>query len=263
MGTSGRDIWYGHGLVQAASALDYLEGDYTTPSPPPPNRCQDFPSGWYDSDGPSYTCVWYSLGTNCAQFGDGFENSGYTANEACCACGGGKTDENPSPPPPPPPRTPSPTTLAPITPSPTSAPPTPSPTTAPPTPAPTENDDDPSTCYDFPGWYDYDGPEYDCNFYALDAHCAFYGNSFANFGATANVACCACGGGTTTSEPPVPPVPRPPEECTDVPGWYDSDGADFDCAFYAEEGNCATFGYGFENFGYTANEACCVCGGGI
>jgi hypothetical protein len=50
------------------------------------------------------------------------------------------------------------------------------------------------------------------------------------------------------------------EQCVDVPGWYDSDGDD--CNFYAEDNNCQLYGSGFENFGYTANQACCVCGGG-
>ena len=52
------------------------------------------------------------------------------------------------------------------------------------------------------------------------------------------------------------------EQCKDVPGWYDSDGPLFDCNFYAGDGNCQLYGSDYESFGYTANEACCVCGGG-
>jgi hypothetical protein len=74
------------------------------PSPTPPVTCQDSPLGWYDSDGPDYNCGWYSLGDNCAKHGDSYSGQGgKTANEACCACGGGTTSNDPSPP------TPSPT----------------------------------------------------------------------------------------------------------------------------------------------------------
>ena len=45
----------------------------------------------YDSDGATYNCDWYSQGSNCEVYGDSFENFGKTANEACCACGGGET----------------------------------------------------------------------------------------------------------------------------------------------------------------------------
>jgi len=31
---------------------------------------------------------------NCDAYGDGFENCGYNANEACCACGGGTTGDD-------------------------------------------------------------------------------------------------------------------------------------------------------------------------
>ena len=51
--------------------------------------CNDSPTGWYDADGSDYDCDWYGQGTNCNQHGDGYANFGKTANEACCACGGG------------------------------------------------------------------------------------------------------------------------------------------------------------------------------
>lgn len=52
-------------------------------------------------------------------------------------------------------------------------------------------------CNDKPGWYDSDGPAYDCDWYASDAsHCVNYGAWFRNFGMTANDACCVCGGGS-------------------------------------------------------------------
>merc|ERR1719210_2960474 len=46
---------------------------------------------WHDSDGPKYDCQWYQEDNRCKTFGDGYENEGLTANEACCACGGGWT----------------------------------------------------------------------------------------------------------------------------------------------------------------------------
>merc|ERR1712154_342127 len=65
-------------------------------------------------------------------------------------------------------------------------------------------------------------------------------------------------------------LPGQEAECSDVEDWYDSNGELFDCSWYADEsmldifpdGKCATFGNGSRNFGRTANEACCVCGGG-
>lgn len=49
------------------------------------DKCDDEP-GWYDSDGPRYDCDWYSTERRCRLFGDGYENKGFTANEACCFC---------------------------------------------------------------------------------------------------------------------------------------------------------------------------------
>ena len=65
------------------------------PSPAPTTACQcfDYDPGngeeWYDSDGPSYNCAWYSQNSNCATYGNSYENFGKTAGTACCACGGG------------------------------------------------------------------------------------------------------------------------------------------------------------------------------
>jgi len=108
---------------------EYCNGFEPTPLPPSPTSaptcdpasCQDNPLGWHDADGPQYNCAWYAQGTNCESYGDGFENDGKTANEACCACGGGDCNGN-SPSPTSPPVTP---TLSPV--QPTSAP-IPSPT---------------------------------------------------------------------------------------------------------------------------------------
>jgi len=51
--------------------------------------------------------------------------------------------------------------------------------------------------------------------------------------------------------------------CRDSPqGWHDSDGPRYNCAWYAQGSNCAKYGNGYANRGRTANQACCVCGGG-
>jgi len=91
LGSAGRDNTFGHGLVRADLAAAYLDSGFTlSPTPAPtPDLCTDNPVGWYDSDGSTYNCEWYSLGSNCAQYGDSYENDGTTANAACCACGGG------------------------------------------------------------------------------------------------------------------------------------------------------------------------------
>ena len=59
----------------------------------PMTSCTDktFSDGtaWYDIDGPTYDCAWYSSGTNCSAYGNSYSNGGLTANMACCVCGGG------------------------------------------------------------------------------------------------------------------------------------------------------------------------------
>lgn len=89
LGDVGRDDHYGHGLVRADLAAAMLDEDFSfSPSITPPS-CINNPPEWHDSDGPKYNCEWYSGGTNCEDFGDGWPNYGKTAVEACCACGGG------------------------------------------------------------------------------------------------------------------------------------------------------------------------------
>jgi len=106
------------------------------------------------------------------------------------------------------------------------------------------------------GWLDFYGDT--CEWYAVNDHCAKYGDIWAkNGGIAANEACCACGGGSTldTPEPTAPP-------CTDNPeGWQDYH--EHNCEWYAVNNHCAKFGNDFaKNDGITANDACCACGGG-
>ena len=50
-------------------------------------------------------------------------------------------------------------------------------------------------------------------------------------------------------------------ECKDFANWADSDGET--CDFYKDDGLCDKYGDFYENAaGQTANDACCVCGGG-
>eukprot|EP01083_Nonionella_stella_P076904 209757_1 len=53
--------------------------------------CTDSPLDWYDNrvSRDEHDCVWYSKGSRCEEYGDDYANDGKTANEACCACGGG------------------------------------------------------------------------------------------------------------------------------------------------------------------------------
>mmetsp|Transcript_17007 Transcript_17007/g.23945 ORF Transcript_17007/g.23945 Transcript_17007/m.23945 type:complete len:585 (-) Transcript_17007:137-1891(-) len=107
LGKVGRDNMFGHGLINAEAALAVLMDDSSTSQRENPtsltktrfndhsNTCTDFPLDWHDANGSTYNCSWYDLGTNCQLYGDGFESQGFTANEACCACGGGVSAAEP------------------------------------------------------------------------------------------------------------------------------------------------------------------------
>mmetsp|Transcript_8807 Transcript_8807/g.13028 ORF Transcript_8807/g.13028 Transcript_8807/m.13028 type:complete len:440 (+) Transcript_8807:92-1411(+) len=264
-------------------------------------KCYDV-SGWHDDDGEKYNCEWYAQpvaddddyynegDTRCNLWGSCCQNFGYTAGQACCACGGGFMEGegvpsgNPS----------------------VSLMPTKSdhPTTSPSLSLqPTE------FCRDVPGWHDADGPRGGCAWYAdpvgdddeyyseEDTRCDRFGTSFENNGFTARTACCVCGGGyklgqdpsmaptstptptsITTKSPTKSPQPseslQPSEYCQDVIGWHASDGEQYDCSwfrltvgdddFYDQfiGTRCELWGSGFENMGHVADTACCICGGG-
>mmetsp|Transcript_18858 Transcript_18858/g.28672 ORF Transcript_18858/g.28672 Transcript_18858/m.28672 type:complete len:552 (+) Transcript_18858:43-1698(+) len=49
-----------------------------------------------------------------------------------------------------------------------------------------------TSCIDTPNWYDSDGLIYNCGWYAQGSNCFEFGNSFENFGETANTGCCVC-----------------------------------------------------------------------
>eukprot|EP01061_Rhynchopus_euleeides_P003156 TRINITY_DN12424_c0_g1_i4.p1 TRINITY_DN12424_c0_g1~~TRINITY_DN12424_c0_g1_i4.p1 ORF type:complete len:434 (+),score=60.97 TRINITY_DN12424_c0_g1_i4:84-1385(+) len=223
-----------------------------------PLECQDLtlPSGsaWYDVDGPRYNCGWYAEGPRCSAYGYDFRNV-YTANESCCVCGGGLGANE---------------TYAP----PTAAPPTPSPPTFPPY--------DPQ-CEDrlLPGgeeWHLMWGPQYNCSWFELEPrHCERYGWRSNVY--TAIEACCVCGGGLASNETNVPataapPTPSPPTfppydpQCEDrlLPGgeeWHLIWGPQYNCSWFESSPRRCQDWYVSSAAVYTANEACCVCGGGL
>merc|ERR1712166_1361395 len=139
------------------------------------------------------------------------------------------------------------------------------------------------SCTDVAGWYDSDGAQFACDWYASGTHCTNSGDGYANFGFTANQACCACGGGTSadnaitvtmepTSEPSSVTTTETNSEqsaaptvggCQDVLDWHDADGATYTCSWYTSDDDaCSNFGAEYEYGSYTANQACCTCGGG-
>ena len=250
------------------------------------DACKDFPSGWYDSDGPTYNCLYYAEANRCELFGDSFKNQNKTANEVCCDCGGGITSpvnsESPSMFP-----TASPSVHPTIDPSslPSTDPTESSPSilSADPTESPFSITMSPSAviCKDYPiGWHDSQGTGFTCGYYANENFCELFGNNFKNQNKTANEACCVCGGGFRTpikkpespsslpsTDPTMSPSSFPsmyPTEspslssnftmspssniCEDSPlGWHDNDGPQYNCFYYSEENNCVLYGNLFPN----------------
>merc|ERR1712195_19459 len=166
------------------------------------DKYEDDGSEWHDSDGEQYDCTWYGDYNGCSAYGDGYSYGNYTANQACCTCGGGDTETG------------SPTN------SPTDWPtnyPTESPTEYPtqyptdnqtqyPTDYPTYEPSQAAECEDYTtengtDWYDSDGETYTCEWYQdTEGACDAYGSGFDDDGYTASQACCTCGGGTTGSD---------------------------------------------------------------
>ena len=213
-------------------------------------------SPWHDSDGESYNCQWYSSQlTRCAQYGGAFENGGFTANQACCTCGGGDAEATESP-----------TPTAPATEPPTVEPTSPSSPTAEPTAEPTATPTDAYSCTDVDNWHDSEGSQYTCEWYAERDHCEHYGSSYANDGSTAQQACCACQTQAPTNAPTEPPT-EAPTTCADLTlengaVWHDSEGSDFGCEWYNHREHCEHYGTEWVNGGMSASQACCTCSGG-
>lgn len=192
--------------------------------------------GWKDSDGLGCGYYGHLNGLNaCVAEAHLYPDvDGITAKEACCDCGGGLGHSN----------------------------------------SDVDINDPDVECDSIPGWRDGDG--YDCLWYALydGQECGVSGHLYpGEFGLTANQACCVCAERPHASLPPPPPpaqVPAVPwptvpvdPRCTDVPSWQDSDG--YGCSWYTSFGamECQISGHLYAGtLSLTANEACCVCGGG-
>merc|ERR1712195_380730 len=170
------------------------------------DKYEDDGSEWHDSDGEQYDCTWYGDYNGCSAYGDGYSYGNYTANQACCTCGGGDTETGAP--------TESPTEHP--TQYPTDYPTwntTDSPTNYPtddqtqyPTDYPTYEPSQAAECEDYTtengtDWYDSDGETYTCEWYQdTGGACDAYGSGFTDDGYTASEACCTCGGGTTGSD---------------------------------------------------------------
>jgi hypothetical protein len=234
LGTSGKDNFYGMGLLRADLALEILKDTEPTASPTEERLCIDDPVGFYDSEGDVFDCDWYASSNRCNIHGSNYGNAifgGKTAKQACCICGGGRMVGGSQPTP-----TMSPITLAPTMQS--------------------------TGCIDKPeGWHDSDGPSFTCLWYGMGNNCQNFGDRYERLGVTANEACCTCGGGTKTSMVPTrAPTKKSPGPCADYPGWHDADGSIFDCAWYSEGTRCEVFGNIWIGAGgLTAQEACCAC----
>ena len=64
----------------------YLEGATPVVNNTCKDKVPDRREEWFDADGAPYNCEWYAQSSNCAKYGGKFENFGWTANQACCAC---------------------------------------------------------------------------------------------------------------------------------------------------------------------------------
>ena len=84
-----------HSPTDAPSYLPTVRPSFL-PSSKPSLQCFDFPSNWYDNEGPKFDCLWYEDKLNCEYYGDDYSRLDTTANQACCACGGGVTNSSPS-----------------------------------------------------------------------------------------------------------------------------------------------------------------------
>lgn len=57
LGPTGKDIRFGHGLVNAKRAFNFLSEECF-------ETCENSPIDWHDSDGTQYDCDWYAEGKN-------------------------------------------------------------------------------------------------------------------------------------------------------------------------------------------------------
>lgn len=229
--------------VDADNKIEVVCNDYTIDNDSPWHDSWMSADGVYQAD-----CAWYAADADslCGKYGSGFEfpaYSGWTANVACCACGGGARNGAAIP--------------------------------------------EVPTCQNYvvevegesvPWHDDYMGfAIYDCDWYVAKNMCEDDSNdkySWPQKNAwSANEACCGCGGGVlgTDSQPELPPPETEYPGCTDYTledgkPWHDSADQLYKCAWYSHNSNCVKYGSSFanpQNLGWTAQTACCACGGGV
>ena len=221
------------------SASDHPTSSPTTnPTDSPTEKCFDEP-GWYWGGNPIHTCANTLSEAFCDTISDLGSFKGKTAAHACCVCGGGAHIAAPSDPP-----SSSPSEIF----------------SSAPSRAPCEHDE---------RWYYMGNEEFTCEV-VTPAFCPNV-NLHPQNGLYASEACCLCGGGihvtksptaTPTASPTVKPSVSPtiPEQCTDVPGWFWAGVHSCDVIAPTTCDSISTF---FTHNGLTANDACCICGGGL
>jgi len=103
------------------------------------------------------------------------------------------------------------------------------------------------------GWHDNGNIQFTCQWYgSYKDFCSNYGDKYPYLNLTANENCCECKGGN-------------PSLCSENPEWYSSLGNHTTCEWFGAPAvirRCDVLGDEHRNFGKTANEACCECGGG-
>ena len=251
-------------ISQYVESLDVCSDIFEYPSAAPSSTlepssvCYDLDVNWVHSD-LSRDCAWFgNHNERCLYFGYYPDFiTGYSADEVCCTCGGGASTLPPSE---------SPKTLI-----------------------PTHSASPTSQCYDNENWRDYE-TGIDCEWvteggddwwYDDESMCSVLDYLIDENGVRVSEACCACGGGNirdpsspsgSPSKSNHPTVTSSPTfDCVDIDGWLDYygdgcawyEGNDLDDLFYDDkQTHCDNWGETSGTLDYTANEACCVCGGG-
>jgi len=203
-------------------------------APTPAATCTDYMladgSGvWHDTYGAAQGgCdTFYTSDANCAKYGDTAKNEGWVANDACCACGGGVQAGQTQP-------------------------------------------TGPVQCYDHMlssglDWHDSYGVENGRCFdwYDLGAteRCS---KNDAMYGYSSYDACCSCGGGTDGAAFEIQVEVCEDKTLSDGSPWSDSYAqGTWSCEQYASAtSGCEKYGDTSPTEGMTANDACCICGGG-
>lgn len=76
---------------QCPQGFTSLAGSTSCPYPTCFDKVLSDKSDWHDSGDITYTCSWYQpWAVRCSDYGNSYAYEGMTANQACCACGGGQ-----------------------------------------------------------------------------------------------------------------------------------------------------------------------------